>query len=240
MADTVPPFGALISSRPILTPPTPVSPNACAFHIPSQPAFSHIGVFLLPGQSLPDGTAALVFMQMPPSQEFKLLGGIGNEKQSAIFKVNVPKTTQTLNGSTSGLSDDVMIDDATVLPQNGSTGGGPESSGTPDIVLGISIEPKANAEAQLASLRSNQPHSRPQFPQAGSGQELVRRQSQQTARVSTQVLAQRIIGNAFDFLSGFAEGSAGGEMVPLKSFQQWWEKFRKKIELDPGFLENND
>jgi hypothetical protein len=46
------------------------------------------------------------------------------------------------------------------------------------------------------------------------------------------VLAQRIIGNAFNFLASF-----GSDTVPLKAFEEWWKKFERKIEADPSFLE---
>jgi len=57
-------------------------------------------------------------------------------------------------------------------------------------------------------------------------------------QVGTLVLARRIIRDAFNFLSSFAaSGAVGEEMVPLKAFSDWWVKFEKKVELDPGFLE---
>jgi hypothetical protein len=55
------------------------------------------------------------------------------------------------------------------------------------------------------------------------------------------VLAQKIIKNAFNFLASFAgNGPGGSEVVPLKSFQDWWAKFEKRIERDPGFLERDE
>ncbi|KAG0134326.1 hypothetical protein HOY82DRAFT_584195 [Tuber indicum] len=63
-------------------------------------------------------------------------------------------------------------------------------------------------------------------------------------KVETVVLARRIITDAFNFLSSFASAADGSrgergweELVPLKAFRDWWVKFEKKIELDPGFLE---
>ncbi|KAL8981075.1 MAG: hypothetical protein Q9177_005686, partial [Variospora cf. flavescens] len=45
--------------------------------------------------------------------------------------------------------------------------------------------------------------------------------------------------NAFNFLASFAgQTTVGGEeMVPLRSFRGWWEKFERRVENDPGFLE---
>ncbi|KAF8545199.1 hypothetical protein BDD12DRAFT_915045 [Trichophaea hybrida] len=55
--------------------------------------------------------------------------------------------------------------------------------------------------------------------------------------VGTLQLAQRIIGNAFNYLSSFSQSAGGEEVVPLKAFQEWWKKFEKKVEYDPSFLE---
>jgi hypothetical protein len=97
-----------------------------------------------------------------------------------------------------------------------------------DIVVGVSIEPVASVEAQLATLKETNATT----SQAASSSALVRMNPTADARVTTKVLAQRIIGNAFNFLASF-----GSDTVPLKAFQDWWTKFEKKVELDPSFLE---
>jgi hypothetical protein len=97
-----------------------------------------------------------------------------------------------------------------------------------DIVVGVSIEPVASVEAQLATLKATNAST----SQAASSSALVRMNPTADARVTTKVLAQRIIGNAFNFLASF-----GSDTVPLKAFQDWWTKFEKKVELDPSFLE---
>lgn len=154
---------------------------------------------MLPGNSLPAGTAAAVYMQLPGESQFKLLGAMGNEKQSAIFKIN-------LGGSGTGYE-----------AMNGMNGNG-------DINLGISVEPVASIQAQLAGLQN----------ESSTSTALVK------LPPSTKVLAQRIIKNAFNFLASFSGSAGGHEMVPLKSFQDWWKKFEGRIENDPGFLERDD
>jgi hypothetical protein len=206
-------FGLIISGRPVDAAPQPVTDTQVAFKVSPTPTFNHIVVFLLPGTQLPPGTAATVFVQIPPSQEFKLLGAIGPGKESAIFKVS---------GLKSGAADpdgDVMVD--------GVSGTNPAAVAG-DIVVGISIEPVANVEAQLATLKATNASA----AQSDSSSALVRITSTADARVTTKVLAQRIIGNAFNFLASF-----GSDTVPLKAFQDWWTKFEKKVELDPSFLE---
>ncbi|KAK4900105.1 hypothetical protein LTR27_002868 [Elasticomyces elasticus] len=179
-------FGLIISGRPVDAAPQAISETQYAFQVHPAPAFNHIVVFLLPGTQLPPGTAASVYVKIPPSQEFRLLGGIGTGKESAIFKVS----------------------------------GGAAATG--DIVVGISIEPAEQVEAQLANLKSGQQSS-------GA---MVVAGAANGSPATTKVLAQRIIGNAFNFLASF-----GSDVVPLKAFQDWWLKFEKKVELDPSFLE---
>ncbi len=225
-------FGAILPSRPVLTSLTTITPTQFALTFPSSPSFSHIVVFLLPGNLLPPDTAAAVYIQFPGSSEFRLLGAIGNEKQSAIFRVKDGGAGAGLvvNGA-AGVADDVMVDETAI---NGGNFNGmvPSTSiGGGDVNLGISIEPALQIQAQLASL-----------PTATS---LLQANSPQTALVkrppSTKVLAQRIISNAFNFLASFAgEGSGGTEVVPLKSFLDWWKKFERRVESDPGFLERDD
>ncbi|KAL8941538.1 MAG: hypothetical protein Q9216_002170 [Gyalolechia sp. 2 TL-2023] len=204
----VPPFGVIIPSRPIITNPVTVSPTQYAFVLPSLPSFSHVVVFIVPGNPLPMNTLAAVYIQLPgPNPEFKLLGAIGNDKQTAIFRVK--------NGSgATGMHS-----------QNGTEDEMADADGSQQqITIGISIESAATIEAQLAS---------------SSTLIVANKNSHQQSLVSTKVLAQRIIKNAFNFLASFAgQTTVGGEeMVPLRSFRGWWEKFERRVENDPGFLE---
>jgi hypothetical protein len=207
-------FGLIISGRAVDAAPQAVTESQFAFTIPPVPSFNHIVVFLLPGTQLPEGTAASVYVQLPPSQEFKFLGGIGPGKESAIFKVSGLK-----NGGSNELDGDAMTDDA---GQPSANTNGTIPSGA-NIVVGISIEPAAQVEAQMLSFKE---------PANVATTAMIRQTSTTGGGVTTKVLAQRIIGNAFNFLSSF-----GSDTVPLKAFQDWWTKFERKIELDPSFLE---
>lgn len=178
-------FGLLVSGRPLNHTPEVISQTQWAFKIPAQPSFSHVAVFLLPGNELPLEYGALIFVQLSGTDEFKLLGAITQNKQSAIFRINV----------------------------------GQQAPPGVEVTFGVAIEAAANVEAALAS--------------AGVGKEQQQSGGKALGSpVSTKVLAQRIIGNAFNFLASF-----GSDTIPLKAFQAWWEKFEKRIELDPGFLE---
>ncbi|KAF2188356.1 DUF775-domain-containing protein [Zopfia rhizophila CBS 207.26] len=210
-------FGVIISSRPVLTEPQAISQTQYAFTIPSLPSFNHIVVFLLPGTILLDGTAAAVYVQLPGNTEFKLLGAIANEKQSAIFKVN----TKGGGPAGGGLGDDdAMVDESATAPLNGPV---------PNVTLGISVEPVQQVAANLEQKKATEAAPTSSI---STGLELVKRGQN---AVTTKVLAQRIIKNAYDFLASF-----GSETIPLKAFQAWWEKFEGKIERDPTFLERSD
>jgi hypothetical protein len=213
--------GVIISGRPIVTEPSSViSPTQFAFQIPSQPSFSHIVVFLLPGVTLPDGTAAAVYAQLPGTTEFILLGALANEKPSAIFKVNA-KAGGPAGG---GLGDDdAMIDEGVSMG----------SDNTAPLALGISVEPAQQVAAALEQKKA-QDAAASAVPNMGVGNELVLHGAQMG--VETKVLAQRIIKNCYDFLTSWGTG----DTVPLKAFQAWWTKFEGKIERDPGFLERSD
>jgi hypothetical protein len=215
------PFGLIISGRPILADAQVISQTQFAFQIASQPSFSHIVVFLLPGITLPDGTAAAVYAQLPGATEFKLLGAIANEKPSAIFKVNA-KAGGPAGGGLGG-DEDAMVDEGISMNTNASAA---------PLALGISVEPAQQVAAALEQKKA-QDAAASATPNMGAGNELVLR-GQNT--VDTKVLAQRIIKNCYDFLTSWGTG----DTVPLKAFQAWWTKFEGKIERDPGFLERGD
>lgn len=209
-------FGVIISGRPVLTEPQTISQTQFAFQLPAYPSFNHIVVFLLPGTTLPPDTAASVYVQIPPSADFRFLGAIANEKQSAIFKVD-------------GL-DAIAREAAALAAQN-------PGAQIPAVTLGVSIEPVAQVNAAMQAKQAERAQN--------GGLELVKAGAANTAATNpaaVKLLAQRIIGNAFNFLASFSgnTGPGGVEVVPLKAFQDWWQKFEKKIEVDPSFLVRED
>ena len=202
-------------------PPTAGGPADAGAAAPR--SFSHIVVFLLPGVVLPEGTAAAIYLVTPPTApgqtepNSKFLGGIGQGKESAIFKLG------------------------------GNANGGGGSGSSSNVVIGISIEPADSVAARMAELSSsggggvggiNSNASRDLVPvsRAGTGGF----GSQPGQQPSTLVLAQRIIKNAFNFLASFSGTAGQVEVVPLKAFEDWWKKFENRVRTDPGFLERDD
>jgi hypothetical protein len=227
-------FGVIVSGRPVLTAFETISETQAQLIIPATPAFGHVVVFMLPGATLPAGQSAAIYMRVPPKNEFKLWGYIGEGKESTIFKI---RDTAALKG-TGGLG---TLDDDAMVDAGALAGGGQL---TEPIVLGISIEPTGQVSAALAAQKLSHAPSitGPNNATNSTGLELVRRQpGVGQTQVSTKILAQRIIANAFNFLASFSSGGTGGnEVVPLKSFEEWWRKFEKRVERDPGFLERGD
>ncbi|KAJ5312387.1 hypothetical protein PENANT_c027G11647 [Penicillium antarcticum] len=229
-------FSVVIPGRPCLTDIVAVDsqPNGqatkFAFTIPLSPTFSELVVFLLPGTILPPNTGAAIYAQLPDPTtgqptDFRFIGALANEKPSGIFTVRPPNPVGT--GRTEAEEEDDMLD------EGGSNGAGGV------LTLGISIEevqaiaPQLAAlETEIASAASGSGSSSTAMVMQGSGS--AQRQ------ISTKVLAQRIIGSAFNFLASFAESDKGQDVVPLKSFRDWWAKFERRIDVDPTFLERQD
>lgn len=208
-----------------------------AFSFPFEQSLSDIVVFFLPGTVLPPDTAVAIYIQMPDPNagpngpQFRFIGALANEKPSGIFKVRQNSSQPSTEPRRSEAEEeDEMLDEGT-----SNIAGGATANGT--VTLGISIEPAQAVAPQLAELEA-------QKAKAAQSTDLVRQPPEQRQRkVSTKVLAQRIIGNAFKFLASFASSdssSKGQEVVPLKSFQDWWNKFERRVEMDPGFLEKED
>lgn len=238
-------FSVVIPGRPCLTDIVPVDaqPNGqatkFAFTIPANPFFSDIVVFFLPGTVLPPNTGAAIYVQLPDPNtgnptDFRFIGALANEKPSGIFNVR-PQTGSNAPRRTEAEEEDEMLDEGSSNTTGGGTG---PSSGV--ITLGISIEAAQTIAPQLSALEAERPVGcEPAQSTALVPQSAEQRQQKQ---VTTKVLAQRIIGSAFNFLASFAESdpNKGQEVVPLKSFRDWWTKFERRIDVDPGFLERED
>ena len=91
------------------------------------------------------------------------------------------------------------------------------------LVVGIEVEAESDVGQKLQELQAKRGNT----SEGGA------------RKPSTAILAQRIIQNAFNFLSGFSGqlGPGGVEVVPLKAFEEWWKKFESRVRADPSFLE---
>lgn len=213
---TQPLFGLLPAGQPLITAPS-IQPNETSFlylipsTTPTNPKpFAHLAVFLVPGITLPENTAAAIYIAQNPAAfapggggsaaaNFRFLGGVGPGKESAMFKV-----------------------------------GGAGTSAEGGVVIGIDIEGAASVAERIQQIQAQSQSQSTALVPANASNNV-----KSGGAPSTQVLAQRIIQNAFNFLSSFSGqvGQSGIEVVPLKAFQDWWRKFETKIKNDPSFLE---
>ncbi|KAK7956010.1 uncharacterized protein PG986_005232 [Apiospora aurea] len=204
-APSQPLFGILPTGHPLVTEPSSApTPTSFLYILPSTTPtnpkpFSHLSVFLLPGITLPENTAAAIYLATNPevlasggAPNFRFLGGVGPGKESAVYKV--------------------------------SATGGQEG-----IVVGVSIEDAASVATRIEELSA----SKTDGTNSPSGA-LVKAGAQTP---TTQVLAQRIIKNAFNFLASFSGQAGQVEVVPLRAFEDWWRKFESRVRSDPTFLE---
>ncbi|KAK6495459.1 hypothetical protein TWF481_003477 [Arthrobotrys musiformis] len=225
-------FGCICAGRQVQTNLQIVSQTEFLFVLPSAQTVNHIVVFLLPDTQLPPDYAATVYFQWP-GKPFQLLGGLSMEKQSAIFRLKGNSNTQGIPGTNAS---DNMVDE-------------PGFGGGENVVaqLGISIEPIGQAQQKLMMLPAHlsalsaPSNSHPSgnalvsAPTAADSNTLAHRDN-----AATLTLARRIIKNAFNYLGSFSSGPPGSEMVPMREFQSWWNKFEGRLARDSSFLEREE
>lgn len=203
-------FGAVCSGRPVQL-ASQVAENKYVISVANASNVSHIVIFLLPQKEFNDPNyTALVFFQLPNSQEFKLLGGLNPVKPSGIFKLNNLKAA----GGSTGDSD--MMDEGFIDTNDNFT-----------INIGLSIEPTPEAESQL-----NQEKLKTQ----GSSTALVSRPKPYLSNNPNAIagLANKIVSHAYNYLSSFIDDLG---KVPIKAFDNWWDKFKSKLSNNPNFLD---
>ncbi|KAI6247507.1 hypothetical protein HI914_04091 [Erysiphe necator] len=237
-------FGLIPTGSPVLITPTTVpSPTSYTFNIPIPTAprkpFSHLTVFLLPGITLPPSTAAAVYLALPQAPtEFRFLGAIGENKESAVFKISglsdgTPDLlTNNSSGSNVGGVTEIDMDDMDEIAESTAAAILPTS----EIVIGISIESAESVATQLAAIQAAslaKPTGSNAVVDATSQSALILNKTQP----DILLLAQKIIKDAFNFVSSYSSSGSLGETVPLKIFEEWWKKFESKLKIDPNFLE---
>lgn len=85
--------------------------------------------------------------------------------------------------------------------------------------IGISIEPTAQADVLLAE-------AKPAAPKSPAPQPL-----------DIAALANKIVKHAYNYLGSFIDSSG---KVPMKAFDNWWDKFKTKLGNNPNFLNELD
>ncbi|KAJ5654113.1 hypothetical protein N7490_001116 [Penicillium lividum] len=210
-------FSVVVPGRPCQTDIVAIDPQPngqatkFAITIPMSPSFNDLVIFFLPGTVLPPDTGAAIYAQLPDPTT----GAPTDFRFIGALANEKPSGIFQIQPQNNNPKRSEDEEEDEMLDEGGSASNGV-------LTLGISIEPAQNIAPQLAALENE--------VLAGSAQK----------QISTKVLAQRIIGSAFNFLASFSETDKGREIVPLKSFRDWWTKFERRIDMDPSFLEKAD
>ncbi|SCU78873.1 LAME_0A06194g1_1 [Lachancea meyersii CBS 8951] len=193
-------------------------------------SYSHISVFILPNVTFPPEFAGTVYFKLSPAEEFKFFGYLSAEKPSAIFKVRLPNLNVSAPGEPGdGLGEIDMEDE---IP-----GEEPTPGNVSEIIIGISIESKDQAFAKVQELKLQQaaPNSSNSLVVARTNSSAIANPGQLARMypVVTQQLAARIVKHAHNYLTGFLDSQGN---VPIKCFDNWWNKFKTRLQMDAQFL----
>jgi hypothetical protein len=199
-------FGAVCSGRPIQL-ASQVEANKYVITIPNGMNVNFVTIFLLPNQVFDNNYTALIYIQLPNS-DFNLLGGLNVNKPSAIYKLN----NHSPGHNNSGVMDDIDMN------VDGGGSGDVNNDANQAINIGISIELNGAAEIQLQLIPKNVSSSN---------------STSSIKPADTAILANKIVGHAYNYLSGFVDNNG---KVPMKAFDTWWDKFKVKLQNNPNFL----
>lgn len=199
-------FGIVCSGRPVQI-AEQIEPMKYVITLPNAENINYVTLFLLPNTEFVDPNyTALVYILLPNSQEFKLLGGINPLKPSAIYRI---RGLSTSAGSQFGDVNDVKMDET---PGVNCT-----------VQIGILVEVTAQAESILAQSKNVTTSASGSVPTSSSN-----------SYISTDNLANQIVKNAYNFISGFTDEKGN---VPISVFDKWWAKFKQRLASDPQFLD---
>ncbi|OBA26739.1 hypothetical protein HANVADRAFT_56154 [Hanseniaspora valbyensis NRRL Y-1626] len=198
---------------------------------------SYITLFTLPDTVIPYEYVAMVYFKIGDDDpDFKLFGYLSLEKPSAIYKVNLG-----MNSNDSDLGEvDMDIDESSggTLPRTG------DISTTKNVLIGINIEPREQGLQKIADLKNN---SFALTKTPGNNNIANNNSSSSNSKVTTaaqlssmypaqtQQLAAKIVQHAYNYLTGFLDPQGN---VPMKKFDNWWDKFKDRLSKDPKFIDD--
>ncbi|GAA5996762.1 Opi10p [Rhodotorula paludigena] len=188
-----------------------------AVTIPDAPSLNHISVFMTGQVAFPDGYGATVHLDMP-GKGWAVIGGLTNQKPSAIFRLR-----------------------GTFIPSSAAqaTTFGATATASTTYTLGISCEPLAAVEAQVAAVGQTTAGA---AANPSSSTALVPAQS--AAAPPDPVLLAGLVGkNLVNAVSGFAQPlpDGSGSWIPTQAFDRWYREFERKLKTTGvGFLLRTD
>ncbi|XBW35013.1 hypothetical protein QEN19_000578 [Hanseniaspora menglaensis] len=235
-------FAAIASGQPLVMSEMIPDSNGTQHSIIIQPnnpnqeyiKSSYISLFALPDTVIPYEYIAMVYFKIGDDDpDFKLFGYLSLEKPSAIYKINLDISN---NGDDLGELD-MDIDDSN--QQNGAFSQQSQNiKTTKNILVGINIEPRQEGLQKIADLKNN---SFALTTVSGNRNEQSRvnitnaSQLSATYPMQTQQLAAKIVQHAYNYLTGFLDPQGN---VPMKKFDNWWDKFKDRLSKDPKFIDD--
>jgi len=202
-------FGCVVAGRLIQTNLQQIDETHAIFELPNVSTINHICVFLT--APFPDGYGATVHFHWP-GKGSQLLGGLSNDKPSAIFRLRGSFSSQSTfnHASFQGVMD--------------------SSPAVGDItaILGISVEPLGDIQTQLSSLPSVLVKS-----QAPPDAKVL---AEKIVKHLFNYLSSFVAGSG-----GSSSVLAPDSYVQMGVVTKWYESFMNKARsVGIGFLDNQD
>ncbi|ORZ12392.1 hypothetical protein BCR42DRAFT_483698 [Absidia repens] len=202
-------FGCIAAGRLVQTNLQQVDVNKYVFELSDAQSVNHLVVFLLGTIPFEPGFGATVHL-LWPNKDWQLLGGLSNDKPSAIFRINGKTNT----------SSNIMMEAA---------------AASTTATLGISIEPLATVEQHLATLQ-NTAVAKP--PTAAATAVSMSEVGQMASRVIenlynyvTSFSVQELPMNGIPLGQLTEHG-----YLPVHAFQTWYNNLSRKLANDPNYL----
>ncbi|KAJ7030800.1 hypothetical protein C8F04DRAFT_1112531 [Mycena alexandri] len=211
-------FGCCVAGRLLQTNLQQVDETHALFELPAAGTINHVCVFLLGTVPFPDGFGCTVHFYWP-GRGFQLLGMLSNDKPSAIFRL---RGTFTPASASSNTHSAFSSSSSAMVMQEDPHGQGQAEQIT--AILGLSVEPLADIAAQLTALHPSAVAVAKPAP-------------------DPTLLAERVVKNLFNYISGFTGGAGVGAdvAVPMGLIVKWYESFVGKVRNSGvGFLERGD
>jgi len=204
-------FGCIVAGRLVQTNLQQVDTSKYVFELQDGQSINHVVLFLLGTIPFEVGYAATVHF-LWPGKPWQLLGMLSNEKPSAIFRLRDHSRSVQAGLSGGEEEENAMQDD------NGSS----VAAASVPITVGISIEPIAVVEQQMAAQRSTA---------------LVPANKSNPVTQASSVVP-RLLENLYNYVMSFAGPSSDvrgtSASVPIKVFQDWYENVQRRLRLDPN------
>ncbi|KAI8067467.1 hypothetical protein BC940DRAFT_239224 [Gongronella butleri] len=201
-------FGCIAAGRLVQTNLQQVDVNKYVFELSDAQSINHLVVFLLGTIPFEPGYAATVHL-LWPNKEWQLLGGLSNEKPSAIFRIN----------------------------SNKSLSSGTIPAGAMTATLGISIEPVDAVQQQLSTLNAGSLVKVAPLQQKMSMSEVGQMASRVIDNLFNYVTSFAVQDLPVNAIA-LAEITDRG-YLPVKAFQTWYNNLSRKLANDPNYLSSD-